>query len=377
MKVAFIYDRVNKIGGAERVLLELHAIWPDAPLYTSVYDSKHAPWARDFDIKMTFLQYIPFARNHHEWFAWLTPFAFSTLQFDEYDVVLSVTSAEAKGIITKPDTLHICYCLTPTRYLWSGVDIYKKETGFGIFQSLVQTLFCWFLPILRRWDIIASQRPDKYIAISKRVKKRIEKYYQRAVQEVIYPPIKTDFFQPKNESDGKDGYYVCVSRLVPYKRIDLVVHACTRLNRRLIVIGTGSDRDRLQTLAGPTVTFVDHYLTDEALFGYYRNCRAFIFAGDEDFGIVAGEAQASGKPIIAYKESGIAEIVEDGKTGILFASQSAKSLEKAIIQFETMDFKSSICRRNALQFNSERFRKEIQEYIETEWKRHKHIVETF
>jgi len=169
MKVALVYDRVNKWGGAERVLLALHEIWPDAPLYTAVYDPKRAPWAKVFDVRPSFLQHFPFAKSHHELYPWLTQMAFESFSFDEYDVVISVTSAEAKAIITKPRTLHVCYCLTPTRYLWSGYETYQETT-----RGLVKQLHRWMVPHLRKWDMVASSRPDYYIAISKRVKERIE-----------------------------------------------------------------------------------------------------------------------------------------------------------------------------------------------------------
>lgn len=368
MKVALVYDRVNKIGGAERVLTALHELWPDAPLFTSVFDPKKAPWAKSFTIKTAFLQHIPFAKNYHEFFPWLTPFAFGSLSFDEYDVVISVTSAEAKGIITKPNTMHICYCLTPTRYLWSGVPIYKKNTGFGIFHAFVKFMYSLWLPTLRYWDFVVSQRPDYYVAISQRVKGRIENYYKRTVDKVVYPPVDTDFFQPSGNKKESGDYYLLVSRLVPYKRADIVVEACTRLKKPLVVVGEGIERRRLQRRAGPTVRFIHRDLTDNELLRYYRYCRAFLYAGDEDFGIVAAEAQSCGKPVIAYAQSGMSEIIQEGKTGLTFTSQSIKGLEEAITQFEKMRFLASQCRRNALRFQKNTFKKEIKEFIDQKFK---------
>jgi glycosyltransferase involved in cell wall biosynthesis len=370
MKVALVYDRVNKIGGAERVLAELHKLWPEAPLYTAVYNPKKALWAESFEVKTTFLQHFPFAKNHHEWFAWLTPFAFNTLSFDGYDVVISVTSAEAKGLITKPETLHICYCLTPTRYLWSAKDTYKKNTGFGVFHALVKRAFSLWLPTLQGWDHIASQRPDQYIAISKHVQRRIEDYYQREVDAVIYPPVDTDFFKPaKNEKEVSD-YYLLVSRLVPYKRADIVIRACSNLKKRLVVIGDGNGKQELQRMAGPTVEFVAGNLTDQALLGYYQKCRAFLFAGQEDFGIAAAEAQSCGKPVIAYKRSGISEIIREGITGLTFQKQSVDSLEEAIRQFENRTFSGEVCRKNALRFNKQTFLEKINAFVSQTYQRH-------
>jgi glycosyltransferase involved in cell wall biosynthesis len=368
MKIAFVYDRVNKIGGAERVLTALHELWPEAPLFTSVYDRKNAQWASEFVVYTTFLQHIPFAKKHHEWFAWLTPFAFNSLSLDTFDVVLSITSAEAKNIITKPDTLHICYCLTPTRYLWSGTSLYKKNTGFGFLHHIVSKIFSELLPKLRSWDMIASFRPDQYVAISDRVLQRIKTYYTHNGVSVIFPPVNTDIFVPKHTIKSSQEYYLLVSRLVPYKRSDIVVQACTELEKNLIVIGSGAEKKHLKKIAGPTVRFIDGDLTDTELLEYYQQCRAFLFAGDEDFGLVAAEAQSCGIPVIAYKQSGIAEIVIDKKTGILFDHQSVSDLKKALHHFETMKWNPNTIRKNALRFSKRSFQNNIRILIEEEYR---------
>ena len=229
MKIAFVYDRVNKWGGAERVLLALHDIWPDAPLFTAVYHPGKAAWARVFPaVVPTFLEHAPFSRSHHELYPWATPLAFETFVFDGFDAVISVTSAEAKNIITKPQTLHICYCLTPTRYLWGEHAVYAA--GSRWLEALA--------PTLRRWDRYASQRPDYYIAISHRVAERIKRYYHREVSEVIYPPVEMPAStrqrfnasaQKPSTQGRKDAlthdYFLVVSRLVPYKRIDIIIEA--------------------------------------------------------------------------------------------------------------------------------------------------------
>ena len=356
MKVALVYDRVNKMGGAERVLLALHELFPDAPLYTAVYDPKGASWASVFHVIPSFINHIPWARNHHEYFPWLTPFAFQTFDFSGFDVVISVTSAEAKNIRTKPEAVHICYCLTPTRYLWSGFSLYANQ------HSLMAFFFRLWAPILKRWDRQAATRPDRYIAISKRVALRIKRYYGRDANVVIYPPVETTrFFAPKNKKQGE--YYLFVSRLVGYKRPDIVVKACEKLHAPLIVIGTGSEYKRLKKMASSMTTFITKNLTDKELARYYQNCRAFLFAGDEDFGIVAAEAQSAGKAVIAYKESGMAEIVAPGKTGILYDEQSARGLARAIQKFETMHITPAACRRQAEKFSKGRFKEEMTAYI--------------
>lgn len=350
MRVALLYDRINKWGGAERVLLALHELWPDAPLFTAVYDHSLARWADIFWVKPSFIQYIPFAKNHHEWFPWLTPMAFESLSFDDFDVVISVTSAEAKYVITKPHTMHVCYCLTPTRYLWSGYDEYANRS------AMLRLL----TPTLRRWDKIGSRRPDYYIAISNRVRERIKTYYDRDVETIIYPPVDTEKF--KIDKQSKE-FYLVVSRLVPYKRIDLIIDAFNALRLPLVIIGSGSDEQLLRRRASASISFVSSHLTDAELAAYYGSCRAFLSAADEDFGIAAVEAQAAGRPVIAYAQSGTAEIVQDGKTGILFSDQSARSIREAAKKVEKMAILPVECRENAKRFAKKRFLKEMKETV--------------
>lgn len=351
MKVALVYDRVNKWGGAERVLLALHKLFPDAPLYTSVYHPKKAPWADVFTIKTSFLQHIPFAASAHELFASFMPIAFESFDFDEYDLVISVTSEAAKGIITKPKTKHVCLCLTPTRYLWSGYNDYFIDPIFKLLSKPI----VWYL---RWWDRIAAKRPDAYVAISKTVKNRIKKYYDEDAT-VIYPPVEL----------GKNGkalpltlsispYFLVVSRLVPYKRIDIAIEACNTFSYPLIIVGEGSEEKRLRKLAGPTITFVKN-LTDGELVEYYKNCRALIFPGEEDLGLTAIEAQSFGKPVIAYRKGGVLETVIDGKTGAFFYPQSAVSLQKVLTRFKEKRFKRSDCQKNAKKFTFDVFKRDF------------------
>jgi glycosyltransferase involved in cell wall biosynthesis len=366
MKIAFVYDRVTKWGGAERVLLALHEIWPEAPLYTAVYDKKAAPWADVFDIHTSFLQKIPFANKAHELFPWLTPLAFESFNFDTYDIVISITSAEAKSIITKPGTIHICYCLTPTRYLWSGFDQYKHQSFFGKILNLCA-------PILQRWDLVSASRPDVFIAISNRVKDRIEKYYHRTVEAVIYPPVGFMSQVSRIKYHGEDqttqstpqgpGYFLTVSRLVGYKRVDVIIEVFNKLGLPLIIIGDGRQKALLKGMAKKNITFIDKHLTDSDLVGYYEHCRAFVYAADEDFGIAAVEAQLFGKPVIAYKESGLAETVVDKKTGILYSEQSPEGLIRAIKQSQTMSINPGIIRENAQQFSNDVFMSRIQAIV--------------
>ncbi len=367
MNIALVYDRINKFGGAERVLLALHDVWPRAPLYTAVYHKPTARWADRFDVRETFLGSIPFARRHNEFFAWLTPLAFETFSFDGYDCVLSVTSAEAKFVITKPETTHICYCLTPTRYLWSGYEDYCEHPGTGGIDWLSKRILPRVAPMLRRWDYRAAARPDAYIAISQRVKERIRRYYGREVDAVVYPPVDTGTFRVESRLQrwSNEPYYLTVSRLVGYKRVDLLVEAFSRLGRKLVVIGNGKDHDKLIKQAGPTVRFIDKKLTDGELRRYYQGCRAFVFAADEDFGIAAAEAQACGKPVIAYRHSGISEIVKHGITGILFDTQSIQSIIRAVTALDRVVIDEAACRRSAERFSLSRFRTRMASLVQS------------
>lgn len=366
LNVALVYDRLNKFGGAERVLLALHAIWPDAPLYTAVYDPLRAGWASVFSVHSSFVEHFPFARRRHEWYPWLTPVAFESFSFDEFDVVISVTSAEAKNILTKPGTVHICYCLTPTRYLWSGYDLYHQNPNIGLPSLLTRRGFEHVTPLLRMWDLIGATRPDAYIAISETVSARIKRYYHRSVERVVYPPVDVDMFKSqkvKVKIQQSGDYFLCVSRLVPYKRIDIVVDAFNACKAPLIVIGDGVEYESLVRRAKSNIRFM-RYVSDEQLVWYYQNAQALVFAGVEDFGIVSVEAQAAGIPVIAYKSGGLTETVIEGKTGVFFDHQTPSSLVEVISKFNKKQFDSSVCQQNALRFSAAKFTLEMKRTVE-------------
>lgn len=384
MKIAFVYDRINTWGGAERVLLALHEIWPEAPFYTAVYDKKYALWAEDLDVKPSFLQHIPYAKTHHEVYPWLTPLAFESFSFDAFDVVVSITSAEAKYIITKPKTLHICYCLTPTRYLWHEAKQYLENPGIGMSDTLVKSLYSYLVPLLRRWDMIGSARPDRYIAISKRVEERIQTYYHRSSTSIIYPPVDTEkFTMNKGRFRLKAGmtdivkygiskdYFLVVSRLVSGKRVDLIIDAFNALGLSLIIIGRGKMQRKLEKRAKGNIHFISRYLTDDELLRYYGNCRALVHAGDEDFGISAVEAQNCGKPVIAYRDSGLSEIVKEGITGLFFSEQTSEAIVKVVQKFKSMIFRERDCVDNAKCFSKLRFQKEMKTTVEHLYQHHK------
>jgi len=363
MKTAIVYDRVNKWGGAERVLLALHELFPEAPLYTSVYDKDKAPWVKVFPkVIPSFLQKIPGANSRHEWLAAMMPIAFETLDFTGYDLVISVTSEAAKGIITRPPTLHICYCLTPTRYLWSHYDDYFKGRYFkGITRPIVS--------YLRAWDKVAAQRPDVMVGISTTVKERIKKYYGRE-SELIYPPVDVERFQNsktlklkiiKNLKLKNKNYYLIVSRLVPYKKVDLALDAFAELGLPLVVVGTGSEEKKYKSkFKFKNITF--RGFVEDELPGLYRGARAFIHPQEEDFGIGAVEAQAAGVPVIAYKKGGSLDTVIEGKTGLFFDSQTVESLVSVVRRFDDSNHRSNMrieCVKNAQRFSKGRFKKDF------------------
>jgi glycosyltransferase involved in cell wall biosynthesis len=372
MKVAIVYDRVNKWGGAESTLLSIHEMFPEAPLFTSVYNSETAPWAKVFpEVIPSFLQKIPFLNQRHELLGWLTPIAYELFNFDRYDLVISVTSEAAKGIITKPLTRHICYCLTPTRYLWSGYKEYLNNPG-GIFTKIpfYKTVSIPLLSYTKKWDLIAAQRPDEYIAISSAVKDRIKKYYGRD-SEVIFPPVDVEKFKIQkskiNIADQNikvNNYYLIVSRLVPYKKVDLAVKTFNKLGLPLVVIGTGSEESKLKSMSKKNIKFLG-FIENKDLNKYYRGAKAFIFPQEEDFGITAVEAQASGIPVIAYGKGGALDTVIDRKTGILFKEQTVESLIEGVKECDHLQFKKEDLLENAARFSKEKFKKEFLDFIKT------------
>lgn len=351
MKTALVYDRVNKWGGAERVLLTLHEIFPDAPLYTAVYNPQTAPWAKVFaKVIPSHLQKIPLAATRHEFLGTFTPLAFEVFDFSDYDLVVSVTSEAAKGIITKPSTLHVCYCLTPTRYLWSAYDLYFRNPLLRITAKPA-------ILYLKFWDRIAAQRPDVIVGISNAVKGRIEKYYQRDA-EVIFPPVETERFKVRSLNSKREDFYLVVNRLVPYKRVDLAVAAFNKLGLPLVVVGTGSEERKLKRMAKGNIKFVGE-LTERELADYYKRCRALIFPQEEDFGIVTVEAQAAGAPIVAYKAGGALDTVIDAKTGVFFERQRVTDLTKAVERLGRLTFRQQDLINNAKRFSKEKFKREF------------------
>jgi glycosyltransferase involved in cell wall biosynthesis len=284
------------------------------------------------------------------------PAAFESFSFDKYDLVISVTSESAKGIITKPGTKHICYCLTPTRYLWSG---YEEYFGNKVFKALSRPA----VESLRIWDKIASHRPDTLVAISKEVQERIKRYYGKD-SVVIYPPLTLSEKQKTKNKKQKDTgeYFLVVSRFVSYKRIDLAIQACNELKLPLKIVGSGGEEERLKAMAGPTIEFVGK-VTDEELADYYSNCRALLFPGVEDFGLAVVEAQHFGRPVIAFRAGGALETILAGKTGLFFDAQTKESLMSALQNFDTFNFDKNMLAQQAKKFSLERFKKDFKSIV--------------
>lgn len=362
LRVAIVYDRVNKFGGAERVLLVLHEMFPDAPLFTSVYDPKKAKWATVFPkIYTSFLQHIPILKNYHELLGWLMPIAFESFDFKDYDLIISVTSEAAKGIITGTHTKHVCYMLTPTRYLWSSYDFYFNNIFFKLISLPV-------VKYLRWWDKVAAQRPDKIIAISTEVQKRIKKYYGRD-SEIIFPPVdlqhrkKSLLRGPRSESASRDffddAYYLYVGRLVGYKKVDLIVDAFNDLGLPLVIVGSGSEEVKFKNKSKQNIKFLGK-ISDSELVNIYSKAKAFLMPQDEDFGITAVEAQSFGVPVIAFRSGGAPDTVIDGVTGLFFDSQTISSFKQAIAKFDTMSFNKENLIKNAEKFSKDRFKRELQ-----------------
>ncbi len=350
MKVAIVYDRVNKYGGAERFLETILDIFPKAPIFTLVASTYLPSWSRKNKVYPTFLNWFPFLRTRHELLAPIAPMAFETHNLKDYDLIISVTSADAKSVVTLPHQTHICICLTPTRYLWSGQKEYRKDPKL---KFLPQFLLKYFKFV----DLLLSTRPDYFIAISKEVKKRIQKYYHRE-STVIYPPVDNQFFVKKPVNQKSRKYYLIVSRLVPYKKIDLVISAFNKNKQKLIIVGEGSELNILQKQAKRNIKFVG-LVHDEELKQYYQNAKAVIFPQREDFGLVPLESQASGTPVIAYNYGGAKETIVKNQTGIFFQHQTVTSINLAIKKFSKLNIEYDACLNNAKKFNTLRFKKEL------------------
>jgi glycosyltransferase involved in cell wall biosynthesis len=365
IKVAIVHDFLYTYAGAERVLEQMLHVFPEAALF-SLFDFL-PPEKRAFlqgrPVTSSFIQRMPLAKSRHRHYLPLMPLAIEQLDVSAFDIVISSSYVAAKGVLTRPDQLHVCYCHTPVRFAWDLQHQYLNETGL---QSGLKSIFARaVLHYIRNWDARSANGVDVFLTNSDFVARRIEKFYRRR-STTLYPPVDVDSFTLETQ---KEDYYLTVSRMVPYKRIELIAEAFTSMpDKRLIIVGEGPEFERIKSKSGPNVKLVGHQPFDR-LVEYMRHARAFVFAAEEDFGIVPVEAQACGTPVIAYGRGGVTESVIAGKTGVFFTEQTIESLCDAVMRFERdyAAFEPAFIRAHSEKFNATRFREEFLKLVEDEW----------
>ena len=361
MPLALVHDWLNQLGGAEDVLEALVGLYPGAPILTSIYwPEKMPPHYRQWPIHVSFMDRLPGVHRHHQPYLPLYPLAFERFdlpRYGDFDVVLSNKSGFCHGVRKPAHAAHVCYCLTPTRYVW-GFDEYAQQEGLGASpRLLLRPLLRW----LQRWDKAAAQRVDHFIAISSEVQRRIAQYYARD-STIIYPPVATRRFTASGRLGRAGDYFLSLGRLIPHKRVDLAVQACSLLRQPLLVGGDGRDRARLERMAGPEVKFLGR-VPEADLPQLMAGCRAFLFPGLEDFGITPVQALAAGRPVIAFAGGGALDVVEDGVNGVLFHEPAVEALSAAIQRFERLRFDPTVIRRSAEKFDTAVFAEKLQALI--------------
>ncbi len=362
LKIALVHDFLNQYGGAERVLLAFHEIFPDAPIYVLLHDKeKMREKFRGADIRTSFLRRFPrFLQRRHKWLLPFMPTAPETFNLRDYDLVISSSSAFAKGVVVKPKTLHICYCHTPMRYVWDWNEKYLRDQKMGKPKRFFSRMV---LNYIRMWDRVASDRVDHFIANSRATASRIRKYYRRE-SVVVYPPA--DVSESK-EDVAKEDFFLIVSRLVPYKKIEIAIESMNKLNLPLVVIGEGSKKylAYLKRIAGPKIKFIG-WKSDEEIKKYYRRARAFLFPSEDDFGITPVEAMAEGTPVLALRKGGATETIIEGETGEFFNDPTIESMADGIRRLisREKEYDSEMIKRQAQNFSNERFRENILKVIE-------------
>ncbi|MFP4460266.1 MAG: glycosyltransferase [Candidatus Zixiibacteriota bacterium] len=362
MKVAFVHEYLNQYGGAEIVLRHMHDLYPDAPVYTLIYNPKKLPAdINKWDIRpVGWSKYLPFKNKLFRNYALIYPTMVEQIDLREYDLVLSSSYIWARGVITPSRCLHITYCHTPTRQSWELYFDYKESYS----RFIRKVIYPFAFNYLRMWDKLAADRVDEYIANSANVKQRIKKYYRRD-SEIIYPPVESEKY---TLSTSYHDYYICLSRLVPYKRIDLAVEAFNRLGKKLVVVGTGNEINHLKHIAKNNIEFTG-FVSSSEKDKLLSKAKALIFPGEEDFGIVPVEAQLSGKPVIGFGKAGILETVEENKTGIHFNEQTVDSIIDAVERFEQKidDFDPYAIRDFAMQFDKNIFIDKMKNFIDRKY----------
>lgn len=366
LKVAIVAELLVKMGGAERVVKKLSEMYPDAPVFTLLYDEKAC--GKEFPagrVHTSFLQKLPrFIRKRYRWLLTWMPLAVEGMDLSDYDVVISSSSAFAHGVLTDTECLHICYCHSPMRFAWDYTHEYLADKWFNPLKGWLARRA---LKKIRVWDKIASDRPDVYIANSKHVQERISKYY-RLNSKVIYPPVAVENFPLSREDEG---YYLIISTLAAYKKIDLAVNLFNKTGKKLVIIGDGPEKEFLESIAGKNIE-IKGRLSDEECKKYYAGCRAFVFPSEEDFGITMIEAMSCGKPVLAYKAGGAVEFIKPGVNGEFFTEQTLSSMEDALAKM-ILNFRKYDCgkiRAEALHFSEERFEKDFRDLLKNSLEAH-------
>lgn len=357
LKLAFVVSWLNQYGGAERVLEAAHALFPDAPVYTSMYDPGVMPRAyRAWDIRVSFMNRLPFVYRRHQLFLPLYRYAFESFDLSGYDVILSITSAFAHGIRKPPAAQHFCYCLTPARFLWQYDEYVMHESVNGVARTFLPGM----VSSLREWDRRAAQNVNEFIAISHEVQRRIASCYGRE-SCIVYPPVDVSAFHIAPPAELGD-FFLIISRLIPYKRIDLAIEAFNRTGLPLIIAGDGRDRERLQARANSNIKFLGR-VSDRERLDLMARCKAFVFPGQEDFGITPLEANAAGRPVIAYGGGGALDTIIQGMNGVLFHTATAEALIESINTFDVANFDPRQIRAHAEQFDTRVFQDALRERI--------------
>ena len=363
MKIALVHDYLSQDGGAERVLRAFHEMWPEAPIFVLFYDKNKVAGFGKAKIKESFIGKLPMGRKKYQWYLPWMPLATERHNLHEFDIVLSSTSAFAKGVLTRPNTIHISYCHTPTRYLWTDTHEYIEDLKYN---KLIKSFLPRLIHHLRIWDKMSVDRVDNFIANSHTVKNRIQKYYRRDSQ-VIYPPVEIDKFKISNEIGD---YFLAGGRLVPYKRFDLLIQAFNRLGYKLKIFGTGPEMENLKKMAKSNIEFLG-FVNDEEKAELMSHARAFLHPQVEDLGITPIESMAAGRPVIAYPVGGVTETVIHGETGVFFKEQTWESILDTVLHFNYQDWDSVKIREHAKKFGIENFKEEVRTFVNDKYEEFK------
>jgi glycosyltransferase involved in cell wall biosynthesis len=367
MKIALVHDYLSQDGGAERVLHAMHEIWPEAPIFVLFHDKKKINYFNEENIRQSFLAYLPGGKRFFQWYLPLMPIATEKHNLHEFDVVLSSTSSFAKGVLTRPETLHISYCHTPPRYLWTDAHEYIDDLNHS---KIIKAALPRITHKLRLWDKMSVDRVDHFIANSRTVQRRINKYYRRN-SSIIHPPINTDDFSTTQENDN---YFVTGGRMVPYKRFDLIIKAFNRLRLPLKIFGTGPEEKKLKKFARNNIKFLGK-ITEAKKIDILKKSKAFIHPQLEDFGITPIETMACGRPIIAYCAGGATETVINNETGLFFHKQTWEHLLDAVNKFEKMDWDQELIRNHSLKFDKLKFKQKLKDLVDNRYEEFKKGLE--